>query len=166
MGSPASRWDWCIEAANQGAFGASHGPSDGFVLTDLCITSPVLSSILVRHKVTLMYISIGAPTQYGIEQAAATAAHERQHVLNWREIQSGNADTDGDGLADINEGSGSNYNFIINASTGKDTYNLAYYIHSTYATYGDNEVIARQAEFAGVAAVNLNNDWSQGGAQW
>jgi hypothetical protein len=82
-GSPKSRWDWSVQAKNQGVYGASHGPSDGYVLTDLCITAPLGSPILVRHCAEpWRQFAIGARTEFGIEQAAATMAHEKQHIFN------------------------------------------------------------------------------------
>jgi len=81
-GSPVSRWDWSVDALNQGVYGASHGPSDGFVLTDLCILEPIQPQIQVRHKYSNVPMMIGAETAYGIQQVAATSAHERQHILN------------------------------------------------------------------------------------
>lgn len=161
-GSPASRWDWSVDAANQGVFGASHGPSDGYVLTDLCIVDPVINPIAVRHKILLTWENIGAATEFGVEQAAATAEHEIKHILNYRQIDGGQIDTDGDGLADINE-NGAPYFFIIGET---DTYDLATYIHPIYDAYGDNEFEARIAEIVGVAAALKEQDWTLGGAQW
>jgi hypothetical protein len=161
-GSPASRWDWSVEAANQGAYGAAHGPSNGYVLTDFCITSPVSHLIPVEHKNDPdLDFEIGAETRFGVEQAAGTMAHEKLHIANYRQIAGGQPDTDGDGLADSLE-EVDPYYFIMGDS---DTYNLAS-VYFGYANYGDNEFIARQAEPAGVAVAKLNQDWSQGGAQW
>lgn len=161
-GSPASRWDWSVKAANKGVYGAAHGPSDGFVLTDLCITHPAMSSIQVTHKTRPLTFKIGAATTYGIQQAAATAVHERQHILNWKQINGGQPDTDMDGLADSEENRAP-YFFNIG---DRDTYDVATAIASGYATYGENEFVARMAENAGVSALDLSTDWSEGGAQW
>lgn len=163
-GSPASRWDWSVDAANQGVLGANHGPSNGFVLTDLCITSTVSSPFDVTHAVSGVTIWIGGTTNWGIERVAATAEHETQHQRNYNLIQAGNADTDNDGLADNQEGIGP-YNFVVG---NRDTYQLAnrFVGWQGYGAYGDNEVTCREVEDAGVATVNLNNDWTTGGAQW
>jgi hypothetical protein len=166
-GSPVSRWDWSVEAANQGVYGAAHGPSNGFVLTDLCITEPENDPITVQHKnEAARQWDIGAATTYGIEAAAATMAHEKQHVLNYQQIQGGQPDTDHDGLADSLENVTPYYFIIADSPLGWDTYDLAGVIHPDYEAYGDNEVVARQAEAAGVSAANLDEDWTVGGAQW
>jgi hypothetical protein len=161
-GSPASRWDWSVDAANQGVFGASHGPSDGYVLTDLSITSPFMSPIRVIHKVRGTQVYIGAQTVFGVEQAAATAAHEKRHIVNYKMCLAPGSDTDRDGLPDSMENVSPEF-FIIG---DRDTYELGVWIHPGYHDYGDNEFIARQAEQAAVNALNKNLDWSKGGAQW
>lgn len=162
LGAPASRWDWDIDAANNGVYGASHGPSNGYVLTDLCITSPVQGSIAVQRAGGPVVL-IGASTSWGVEQAAVTAAHEREHIAMWSQLQQpGQVDTDGDRLADSREGTPP-HNLIIGNT---DTYQLGVFIHSGYAGYGDNEFLARVAESAGLADAQLNLDWSEGGPQW
>jgi len=164
-GSPASRWDWSVDAANQGVYGAAHGPSDGYVLTDRCITHPVMSTIYVWHRTRIPKLDwyIGAATTFEIEQAAATMAHEKKHIENYKfRTSPGQVDTDGDRLADSRENIAS-YWFIIG---DKDTYDLEHRIHPNYADYGDNEFTARQVEPAGVAAAKKDEDWSKGGAQW
>jgi hypothetical protein len=167
-GSPASRWDWSTDAANQGVYGAAHGPSDGYVLTDRCITDPVSDPIEVRHKMRVPPLTqlIGARTTYGLEQAAATTAHEKQHILNYQQTEGGQPDTDNDGLADTLENTPPYYFIIADSPLGWDTYDLASRIHPDYEGYGDNEFVARQAEAAGVSAAKLDEDWTVGGAQW
>ena len=165
-GSPASRWDWSVEAANQGVYGASHGPSNGYVLTDYCITSPGSAPIDVHHKMRPLTQSIGASTTYGIEQAAATMAHEKQHIVNYQQIQGGQQDTDNDRLADSLENAPPYYFIIADSPLGWDTYDLATSIHPDYEAYGDSEFVARRAEAAGVSAAKLDEDWTVGGAQW
>jgi len=162
-GSPASRWDWSVEAANQGVYGAAHGPSDGYVLTDLCVTWPVQQLIAVWHRnEPWRTFEIGAATTFAMERAAAVMAHEKQHVVNYNQVAGGQPDTDADGLADSLEGV-EPYLFIIGE---RDTYQLALQVHPHYADYGDDEFIARQAEPSGAAVAKLNEDWSTGGAQW
>lgn len=163
-GSPASRWDWDVQAKNAGIFGAAHGPSNGYVLTDYNVTNPVVAPIAVTHKTRTppLTINIGANTTLPVECAAATMAHEKQHVLCYQQLQqSGQSDTDGDALADSQEGTAP-YFFIIG---DRDTYNLGAWVPD-YAAYGDQEVVARQAEPPAVAIVNRGQDWSEGGAQW
>jgi len=163
-GSPASRWDWCVDAANAGASGAAHGPSDGYVLTDLCITEPSREKIKVWHDFPpLREFYIGAATTYGIECAAAVMAHEKKHIESYQfKISPGQSDTDRDRLADSLEGIAPYY-FIIG---NKDTYDLEHRIYSDYREYGDNEFISRQAEPSGVGLADTDEDWSKGGAQW
>jgi len=163
-GSPASRWDWSVDAANEGVSGAAHGPSDGYVLTDLCITEPNRGTIKVWHDFPpKREFYIGAATTYGIECAAAVMAHEKQHIESYKfKISPGQSDTDKDRLADSLEGIFP-YFFIIG---NRDTYDLASRIHPDYAAYGDNEFISRQAETAGVGLADTSQDWSKEGAQW
>lgn len=162
LGSPASRWDWTVAPEWEEAFGASHGPSDGYVLMDRCINFPVREPFRVEHKIRHDVFFIGSTTIFGVERAAGTTAHEKQHIANYRLIESGNPDNDGDGLADSQEEIDP-YNFVIGAL---DTYDLEHAIHKDYASYGDNEFIARQAEQAGVNSAHLDEDWSMLGAQW
>jgi len=162
-GSPASRWDWDVDAANAGVYGASHGPSNGYVLTDLCIVNPIQAQFQVTHDSGNPVVWIGATTAFGIEQVAVTMTHEKEHIAIWQQLQiPGQIDTDDDRLADSREGIPP-YNLIVG---NKDTYDLAGRIHITYADYGDNEFLTRVAEATGLASANLNEDWSEGGAQW
>jgi hypothetical protein len=111
---------------------------------------------------------IGAKTRYGIEKAAATMEHEKQHIRNYQQRQNtGETDTDMDGLADSEEGK-SPYFFIcdVNDPFTRDTYSLEEAISSIYRSYGDDEFVSRMAEPRGAAAAKLNEDWSKGGAQW
>jgi hypothetical protein len=160
-GSPVSRWDW---SAAYDYYGAAHGPSDGYVLMDLCIDSPRAFPYNVTHRNNpALQFRIGATTSYGVEQAAATTYHEKRHIELYQDLQQpGASDTDGDDLADSAEAVGP-YFFDVGLT---DTYDLENVISATYATYADNEFLARQAENAGVAAAKLDEDWSVGGAQW
>ena len=158
-----SRWGWDEEAATK-YYGGTDGRSGGYGLTDLCITSPALVPRLVRRLGQPPDIEIGATTTWAVETAGAVARHEKQHIIHWREIHiAGLPDTDGDGLADAHEGPGMPYDFIIGE---KDTYWLGVYISLGYATYGDDEFIARTKEQAGANSVALGQDWSVGGARW
>jgi hypothetical protein len=162
-GNPASRWDWSVEGENADILGANSPEDNGYMLTDLCIDNPVSRPFEVEHIVTLVTIWIGGTTNWGIEMVAATAEHETQHQRNYDFIQAGNADTDGDGLADNQEGIAP-YNFVVGQT---DTWQLSSLPNfQDYADYGDNEVTAREVEDAGVATINLNEDWSVDGAQW
>jgi hypothetical protein len=158
-GSPASRW-----TSNTTNYGAASGYDNGYVISDLCIKSPAQVPIEVIHIVTHAHIFIGCTTTKGIEAAATTMAHEKQHITNYQFIHSGNADTDGDGLADSQEGAG-HYDLLIGS---KDTYDLKTACgYNPYGNYGDNEFICRKdAEPTGLALANKNQDWSKKGAQW
>jgi len=165
-GSPASRWDWDVDAANAGVYGASHGPSNGYVLTDRNITASAQLPILVQRAdiVNPPFIPIGATTTFGVEAVAVTAAHEKEHIAIWQQLQiPGQVDTDGDRLADSREGPANPHNLIVGNT---DTYQLAMFIHPGYASYGDNEFLTRVAETVGLASAQLGEDWSEGGAQW
>lgn len=162
-GSPASRWDWDVEASNAGVYGASHGPSDGYVLTDLNITASAQLPVQVQ-RVGGPLTPIGASTNFGVEAAAVTAAHEKEHITIWQQLQNpGEVDLDGDRLADSREGPANPHNLIVG---NPDTYQLATFIHINYASYGDNEFLTRVAETVGLASARLDEDWSEGGAQW
>jgi hypothetical protein len=166
-GSPASRWDWSVEGVNTGTFGANSDADNGFVMTDMCIDFPVSNPYPVTRRVApFLPFLIGGTTTYGIEMVGGTTSHEIFHQTLYNEIhQAGNVDTDGDRLADIRENVAPEF-FIVGGGIFPDTWQCAVFISATYANYGDNEVIAREAEPAGVATVNLNEDWSVDGAQW
>jgi len=158
--SPASRY-----TSNDSKFGGASGPDNGYVVGDLCITSPVGSARTVTRKVPPYYqFSIGANTTFGIEQVAVTMVHEKEHIINYNFRRSpGQTDTDGDGLADSREGI-SPYFFIVG---DRDTYDLGTrFNYSGYYDYGDNEFTGRLAEPSGLPAAILTDDWSKGGAQW
>jgi hypothetical protein len=158
-GSPASRW-----SSDSSAWGGASGPDNGYALSDRCINEPAQTPTRVRNKGTLQWVDIGCTTTFGIEMAAITMAHEKQHILNYQLRKSpGQADTDRDGLADSQEGIPL-YNLIIGE---KDTYNLAtVFGYAKYANYGDDEFICRIAEPSGLGAANTGQDWSKDGAQW
>ena len=82
-----------------------------------------------------------------IDLAALTLAHERKHIET---AGLGGTDTDGDGVPDTAEAGTS--------TNDPDSCSLATVIHSDYATYGDDEFIARMAEL-GVVGVP-ENDWA------
>jgi hypothetical protein len=87
------------------------------------------------------------PGGMGIDLAALTLAHERKHI----ELASlGGPDMDNDGVPDSAEAGTS--------PDDPDSCNLAGAIHADYATYGDDEFIARMAEL-GVIGVP-DNDWA------
>ncbi len=93
------------------------------------------------------------PASEGIDTAAITLAHERRHA----DIAAlGGTDTDSDGVPDGSEAGTS--------PTNPDSCSLATVIDDAeYATYGDDEFIARQAEL-GVTGVN-SGDWALPGRQ-
>jgi hypothetical protein len=92
------------------------------------------------------------PGSEGIDTAAITLAHERRHA----DIAAlGGTDTDSDGVPDGSEAGTS--------PTNPDSCSLATVIDADYATYGDDEFIARRAEL-GVKGVN-GGDWALPGRQ-
>lgn len=164
-GSPFSRWDWSVEAKNKDCYGAAHGPSNGYVLTDLCITSPRESPFKVIHKTSGRIRYIGERTVFGMEHAATTMTHEKQHILNYQKcMQFGQTDSDHDQLADSEENCDP-YQLVIGL---RDTYDLksAFDNYEPYGNYGDDEFISRIAGALGVNKAKLDQDWSKGGAQW
>ncbi len=74
-------------------------------------------------------------------------------------------DFDGDGIADTDE-TGGRYGSWGFSNTNPDTFNFAAYTQ-TYATYGDNEVLARDAEKNGDIYVRgrEGKDWAWPGSQ-
>lgn len=163
-GSPASRWDWDLEAANAGAYDASHGPSNGYVLTDRNITAAAQGPIRVQRVGSTTDTFIGATTTFGVEAAAVTMAHEKEHIAIWQHLQTpAQVDTDSDRLADSREGPANPHNLIVG---NRDTYQIAVFIHPDYATYGDNEFLPRIAETVGLGSARPDQGWSEGGAQW
>jgi len=92
------------------------------------------------------------PGSEGIDTAAITLAHEKRHA----DIAAlGGTDSDSDGVPDGSEAGTSPSN--------PDSCSLATLIDAEYATYGDDEFIARRAEL-GVTGVN-NGDWALPGRQ-
>lgn len=92
------------------------------------------------------------PGGEGIDLTALTLSHERKH----NELDAlGGTDSDGDDVPDSAESGTS--------TTNPDSCDLANNIHKDYATYGDHEFIARQAEL-GVSGV-AKNDWAVPGRQ-
>lgn len=93
-----------------------------------------------------------------------TTALEKEHVVIWTQLQlPGQVDSDGDRPAHSREGPTNPHNLIVGHP---DTYQLARFIHANYATYGDNEFLTRIAEAVGLASARVDEDWSEGGAQW
>ncbi len=105
---------------------------------------------------------VNIPTKTGSDTARATVVHEARHKTmqhNWDAggAWAGMADPDGDGLPSSYEtaaGLGAN---------NPDSCNMAGLWNSVYATYGDNEIIARQSE-VGVKGI-VPNDWAKPGKQ-
>lgn len=92
------------------------------------------------------------PGAEGVDLTAITLSHEQKHVEN---SNLGGTDTDGDGVPDDAEAGTSPNN--------PDSCNLAGVIHPDYATFGDDEFIARLAEL-GVMGVG-ESDWAVPGRQ-
>jgi hypothetical protein len=109
--------------------------------------------------------SIGANGK-GIDCCVETCSHEEVHKLikdTWDGPWNGQTDTDGDGIPDCQEEDVSPYNFNM---YDPDTYNLAGSINSDYATYGDQEFLARKAEQSPHSVVP-GADWSDtNGKNW
>ena len=92
------------------------------------------------------------PGGEGVDLTALSLSHERKH--NELDALVG-TDGDGDDVPDSAESGTS--------PTNPDSCNLAGEIHADYASYGDNEFIARLAEI-GVSGM-ANNDWAIPGRQ-
>jgi len=155
-GDPASRWS--SDSTDRGGASRTY---DAYALSDLCITKSLQFPVPVTHKLTHEHDSIGCLTIFGIQSAAVTMAHEKQHISNRHFVEAGNPDTDGDRLADSEEGP-AHYNLVVGL---KDTYDLMVaFLFLDYGEYGDNEFICRKNADDGAA--NEDQDWTREGAQW
>ena len=94
-----------------------------------------------------------------LKAVAAVCAHELKHkeIHGW--LVADPVDTDGDGVPDAKE-----IALGLNP-TNRDTYNLAGAIDPSYAKYGDDEFLARQAE-TNFGAIFPSRDWSADGCNW
>ena len=114
----------------------------------------------------------------GFDSVAITIAHEFKHVDifdTWGGITrktgtySGHTHTDTDALPDSVENDrtagtiGATYEFD---AADPDTFDLGTVYHTVYASYGDNEVLAREEGHNSPRTVHDDKDWSEGGAQW
>jgi len=94
----------------------------------------------------------------GIYCCAQSCAHELQH--QWNYVNDTGYDTDGDGLSDDVEAAlWPGYDWLT-----PDTWHLAD-IDPQYASYGDEECTAREAEKE-PGSVVPSADWSVGGENW
>ena len=113
----------------------------------------------VHHRFSGARQDIGAGGM-GIDCCAETCAHELKH--RWLRQNQGNlVDTDGDGLSDVYEASTAG---VWNLDPlERDTYNLAQYLNNPdYASYGDEEFVARMAE-QNPGATDPSADWASPG---
>jgi hypothetical protein len=165
-GAPASRYDWSISSST---LGQSADGYDGYVVTDSIIAYGVSRPFAIFHPSILgLRHDVGATTDFPVERAAATAAHEKKHVELFG-VRSSETDSDNDLLEDSLEAIPPFF-FVVGL---QDTYSFnAYFddpvtteVEGSYTSYGDNEVLARRAEEFATPS-KLDQDWSVGGAQW
>ncbi len=141
-------------------FGSYSPASDTFEINDAAPTQND-GPINVTNKYTNAVRGIGAGGA-GIHSVAETIAHEKEHQRLHKRLTG--VDSDGDGLSDADEeGAYAAYGFRKN---DPDTYNLAATIDPSYASYGDEELLARVKESSPVAT-NPAQDWSDtNGQNW
>lgn len=121
-------------------------------------------------------VEIVAARLGGIYGVAETIAHEFKHVWIYQQWgkrigYTGPGHSDTDGIPDVVENDrtpgsiGYTYEFSANDPDTFDVH-LAFSGWGSYATYGDNEVLARVEGVNNPRNVNPDDDWSEGGAQW
>jgi hypothetical protein len=118
---------------------------------------------IVKNKFSNETFEIGANGR-GIDCCALVCAHEAKHMRLFEILRSTTAaDSDRDGISDWDEThTYSEYHFN---PIEPDTYDLATKIDRDYASYGDNEFLARMAEKQPYP-VYPAKDWSVHGKNW
>ncbi|MDH7600470.1 MAG: hypothetical protein QHH07_12700 [Sedimentisphaerales bacterium] len=174
------KWLWGSRTSGIRGLSSPHKTMEFIGVGDAAIAERVYSLLLTSayddRVPQKRPVAVEIPGAKGIDSVAITISHEFKHIAiygQWGQrigfTGPGHSDTDGipDNVEDDRTPNSLGEIYRFN-SRDPDCYRMhRYYPEKThYATYGDNELLARVEGIYNPRATSPGKDWSKGGKQW